>query len=65
MNDIQAIKKFLVKYRMYFDLSPIERSIGCSRTTLDKFIKGERKLPKKWHRPLLEFFTQLKQELPL
>ena len=65
MNEIDQIKRFLVRYRIYFDLLPIERSIGCSRTTLDKYIKGERKLPRKWHKPLIEFFSQLKKEIPV
>lgn len=65
MNEIREIKRFLVKYRMVFDVSPIERAIGCSRTTLDKFVSGERKLPKKWHKPLIQYFIQLKNDMPL
>lgn len=54
MNNIE-LKKLIDGMPIYISVRSIELSVGMPITTLQKSLKGEILLPKKWQKPLLNY----------
>lgn len=54
------IEKEINEMDVYVPVSKIEEILGMPITTLQKVLKGERKLPKKWGKKLEYYFIRCK-----
>lgn len=52
----EDIEKAISEMTEYVPVKKIEQKLGMPKTTLQKVLKGERELPKKWIKPLEAFF---------
>ncbi len=50
------IEKAISEMKDYVPVRLIERHLGMPKTTLQKVLKGQRELPKKWQKPLEAYF---------
>lgn len=54
----EQIQKEIEEMDAYVPVKTIEERLGMPPTTLQKVLKGERKLPKKWHKILEAYFVR-------
>ena len=53
---IEEAKKLIEALPVYKSITDLEREIKLPKNSLQQFLKGKRKLPKKWVKPFLEYF---------
>lgn len=56
----EQIEKAIAGMDEYVPLRIIERHLQMPKTTLQKVVKGQRELPKKWSKPLEAYFERPK-----
>lgn len=57
----EDIESYIAAMPKYVPVRLIERKLNMPKTTLQKVLKGQRELPKKWVKPLEAFF-KVKEE---
>lgn len=57
----EQIQREIEEMDAYVPVKTIEERLGMPPTTLQKVLKGERKLPKKWHKVLEAYFIRKPQ----
>jgi len=63
----EELQRAISEMDVYVPVRIIERNLGMPKTTLQKFLKGGRDLPKKWQKTLEAYFSkqpELKKEMP-
>jgi hypothetical protein len=61
METQEHIRAWLNNHKDALNFRGIEQALHMPRTTLQKFVKGERNLPKKWEIPLVIYLRNLSQ----